>query len=271
MAVLPLWDENPTRRFPVVTVALIVVCVGTYLFVQPGAATGDGVRFSYEWAAIPCEIAEGRPLSTQEVLTTLQVGDTTACDLPGDTSPPVFPAKGVWLAALVSMFLHGSLLHLGGNMLFLWVFGNNVEDHLGSVRFAVFYVAAGLAATLAHILVQLDSTVPVVGASGAIAGVMGAYLVWFPWARVRSLVLLVVIPLLLRVPAAVVLGFWLVSQFFVGPEDGIAWMAHVGGFVFGAGIGLLARTSPSFNRRLWVERHHALGGAAWDNRRGGRR
>jgi membrane associated rhomboid family serine protease len=274
--VLPLWDENPTRRFPAVTIALIAICVAVHLFVQPQATDGDGVRFGYEWAAIPCEITEGRPLSVDEVLVTLQTGDATACDLAGDTSPPVFPDKNVWLAALVSMFLHAGLLHLAGNMLFLWVFGNNVEDHLGPVRFALFYVAAGIVATAAHIAVQLDSTVPVVGASGAIAGVMGAYLVWFPWARVRTVVILGIIPLPFRLPAAVPLAFWFVTQFFVGAEDGIAWMAHVGGFAFGALVGLFARTSPTFNRRLWVDKHRVLLGAGprgpggrWDNRRGG--
>lgn len=265
---LPLWDENPTRRVPVVTVALMVVCVAVYLFVQPQSDDGEGVRFAYEYAAIPCELVEGRPLTTTEVVTTLQTGDTAACAIPLDDSPAVFPDKNVWLAALVSMFLHGGLLHIGGNMLFLWVFGNNVEDHMGAVRFLLFYVSAGIVATAAHIAVQLDSTVPVVGASGAIAGVMGAYLVWFPWARVRSLVILGIIPLLLRLPAVVPLGVWFVTQFFVGADEGIAWMAHVGGFAFGAAVGLLARTSRRFNRNLWVARYRPAG-ATWDNRRGG--
>jgi membrane associated rhomboid family serine protease len=266
--VLPLSDENPTARAPVLTVALIVVNVAVFLFVQPQADAGEGVRFTYEYAAIPCEIVEGRPLTATEVVATLQEGDATACGRAGDASGPVFPGKNVWLAGFVSMFLHAGVLHLGGNMLFLWVFGNNIEDHLGRVRFALFYVAGGMVATGAHILVQLDSTIPVVGASGAIAAVMGAYLVWFPWARVRSLVILGIIPLLLPIPAAVLLAVWFGSQFFIGPDDGVAWMAHVGGFAFGAVIGLLARADPRFNQRLWVARYRATG-ATWDNRRGG--
>jgi membrane associated rhomboid family serine protease len=138
------------------------------------------------------------------------------------------------------MFLHGGWLHLGGNMLFLWVFGNNIEDRMGSGPYLGFYLLAGLAAAAAHIAVQPDSTVPVVGASGAVAGVMGAYLVLFPNVRIRSLFFFFFI-LFRDVPAKWLLGFWFVSQFFINPADGVAWVAHVGGFAFGALVALVLR------------------------------
>jgi membrane associated rhomboid family serine protease len=149
----------------------------------------------------------------------------------------VFPHKHVFLAVLSSMFLHGGLLHLGGNMLFLWVFGNNVEDRLGRVRYALFYVVAGVVATFTHVFLQPTSTIPVIGASGAIAGVMGAYLVWFPNARVLSLLFFIIA----RIRAKWWLLIWFVSQFFVNPNEGVAWAAHVGGFVFGALVALVLR------------------------------
>jgi membrane associated rhomboid family serine protease len=141
------------------------------------------------------------------------------------------------------MFMHGSILHIAGNMLFLWVFGNNIEDRMGKVAFVLFYLAGGLAAALAHIFVQPDSTVPVVGASGAIAAVMGAYLVLFPDAPIRTIIIFYFI-LFRDISAKWLLGFWFVSQFFVNPNEGVAWVAHVGGFVFGALVALL------FRRRL---------------------
>jgi membrane associated rhomboid family serine protease len=136
------------------------------------------------------------------------------------------------------MFLHGGFLHLAGNMLFLWVFGNNIEDRLGHLPFVAFYLVCGLAATLAHVAVQPGSTVPLVGASGAIAGVMGAYLVWFP----NALVLSWVVPFfLVPVRAKWFLGIWFVLQFFTNPNAGVAWVAHVAGFVAGALAALVLR------------------------------
>ena len=230
----PLKDYNPTRTTPVVTILLIAACVVIFVFIQPKGGDIDEARFTYETAAIPCEVVEGRPLSRLEVRETL-AGDTEACTEDPE-SPARFPGKSVFLAVLYSMFLHGSWLHLGGNMLFLWTFGNNIEDR-GKVTYVVFYLLAGLAATVAHIAVQPDSTVPVVGASGAIAGVMGAYLVLFPTVRIRSLVFFLIVD----VPAMFLLGFWFVTQFFTNPSEGVAWVAHVGGFVFGALVALFLR------------------------------
>jgi membrane associated rhomboid family serine protease len=248
---LPLRDDNPTRRFPFVTVALIVANVVVYLLLQQPAATGAAagdVRFVYEYAAIPCEVVTGDPLDADEISRTLQFGEDEACVGESQTNvPELFPDKRVRVAVLVSMFLHGSLLHLAGNMLFLWIFGNNVEDRLGPVRYLAFYALAGVVATLVHIAFQPGSTVPLVGASGAIAGVMGAYLVWFPRARILTLVTF----FLVEIPAIWVLGFWFVSQFFINPLSGVASMAHVGGFVFGVLGGLVMRPRRPQQPGLW--------------------
>ena len=148
------------------------------------------------------------------------------------------------------MFLHGSILHVLGNMLFLWIFGNNVEDQLGPFWFLVLYLVGGVVASLVHILGNLDSTSPFLGASGAIAVVMGAYIVWFPRARVLTLVPIVFIFLPVRLPAIVVLGLWFVLQFFTQSSSGIATLAHIGGFVFGMLVAfVLARRPVSATRR----------------------
>lgn len=262
---IPLKDENPTRHRPVATLLLIVACAAVYLLWQPsplGDTEGDA-RFTAERAAIPCEVREGRPLTIDELRATYQVGRSDACEVGSPTSPAGFPDKSVWGSVLLSMFLHGSLLHLGGNLLFLWIFGNNTEDHFGPGRYLVFYVVGGIVATLTHVALNLDSTIPMVGASGAIAAVMGAYLVWFPQAPVRTLVIIVIVPLILRIRARWVLGFWFVLQFFTSPNSGVAWAAHVGGFVFGALVGLAVRASPAVRRILW-RRSARPTVSAWD-------
>ncbi len=237
---LPLKDYNPTRRFPVVTVLLIAVNVYVYFLVQrPYDERRSQLRFNYSYAAIPCEVVDGEPLSEDEVVRTLEAGDTESC-IHDDLSPPVFPDKNVFLALLYSMFLHGSLLHIGGNMLFLWIFGNNIEDRMGAPAYTAFYLVSGLVASAAHILVQPNSTIPVVGASGAVAGVMGAYLVLFPNVKIRTLFIFLLV-LIRDVQAKWLLGFWFVFQFFTNPSAGVAWVAHVGGFVFGALVALFLR------------------------------
>lgn len=240
---LPIGDINPTRRHAFVTVALMVACVAIYFGFQQRAqdrvieTRGDSilvpadVGFTLRWAAVPCEVTQGHPLTINEART--DVCSRTA------QGQRLYPEKRVFLALVVSMFMHGSILHLAGNMLFLWIFGNNIEDRLGSVRYALFYVVGGLVATLAHVLVQPSSTTPVVGASGAIAAVMGAYLVWYPNAQVRTLV--IVFPALIR--AKWFLAIWFVMQFFTNSSSGIAWVAHVAGFVFGVVIALWVRAN----------------------------
>ena len=249
---IPLKDENPTSRPAVVTFALVLACAGMWFLVQEGQADtrivdvggrqvevqGD-LAFNLEWTAVPCEVVEQEPLNLAEVRDTFERGDDTACgaEVEGGTAE-LFPDKSIWLSLLVSMFLHGSLLHLGGNLLYLWIFGNNVEDRLGHVAYLGFYLAGGVVATLAHVAVNADSTVPLVGASGAIAAVMGAYLVWYPEARIRTLFVMIFITFM-RIRAKWLLGFWFVLQFFTGNDSGVAWMAHVGGFVFGVVVGML--------------------------------
>jgi membrane associated rhomboid family serine protease len=242
--VLPLHDDNPVGRPPVITWLIIGLCLLAYFLWQPGPfdSTGEDTEFNYENAAIPCEVLEGRPLDAAEVDATLrsQAGDPEPCGIDDGQSPEVFPEKNVYLAIVTSMFLHGGLLHIGGNLLFLWIFGNNVEDVFGKVGYVLFYLVGGIVATLTHVALNPDSTIPLVGASGAIAAVMGAYLVLFPHARVRTLVFAFLI-FFVQLRAMWVLGAWFILQFFTDPTDGVAWAAHVGGFVFGVGIGLVVR------------------------------
>ena len=245
---LPLKDYNPTTRRAWITLGLIAVNVFVYFLIQPhGQGNVDPqseaiaeAKFTYEHAAIACEVTHGRPLTVAEINLTLN-GDTTACKAYEPPSPEFAPHKNVYLAVLYSMFLHGSLLHIGGNMLFLWIFGNNIEDRMGWIGYPIFYIVAGIVAAATQFAVQPSSTVPVVGASGAIAGVMGSYLVLFPRVRIRTLFIIVIIPLIRDIPAAWLLAFWFVLQFFTSPSSGVAWMAHVGGFVFGVLVTLPLR------------------------------
>jgi membrane associated rhomboid family serine protease len=246
---LPLLDRNPTRRTPVVTILLIVANVAVFFLIQGPAEsdTGGAAAFFYEHAAIPCEVVTGDPLDENEITLGIQAGIDACSSESEEGVPEVFPAKRVWLAVVSSMFFHGGILHLAGNMLFLWIFGNNIEDHLGWFRYLAFYLLGGVVATLAHVAVQPGSTIPLVGASGAIAGVMGAYLIWFPRARILTLVFI----FLIEIPAMWVLGFWFVSQFFIDPTSGVAATAHVGGFVFGIVAGLLVRRSVRARQMAW--------------------
>jgi membrane associated rhomboid family serine protease len=225
--VFPLKDNIPTLRFPAVTVTLILVNVVAYFFWQKGGFTfGNPTGQHYlcnlvDYAEIPYEVTHpGEQVGAQ-----------------GCARPDV----PTWVTLFTSMFMHGGLLHLGGNMLFLWIFGNNVEDSMGPVKFIVFYLLAGLAASALQVAVGPDAMVPSIGASGAIAGVLGGYLILFPRARVITLVIIIFFVTLIEVPAVVILGFWFVQQVLFGALDlnssgsqgGVAYFAHIGGFVFG--------------------------------------
>jgi membrane associated rhomboid family serine protease len=244
--VLPLRDLNPTKRLPIITLLLIAVNVLVYFAIQPHSTTQKSDQFVYDHAAIPCEILHGHPLTGPQIaLQSCSAPDrdviVSVNGVPERVpAEPFAPGKNVYLAIIVSMFLHANLLHIGGNMLFLWIFGNNVEDRLGRIRYTIFYFAAGIIAALGFAAANLHSVAPLVGASGAIAGVMGAYLIWFPRARILSLV--VIVPVYL--PAAPVLVIWFVTQFFTDPNSGVAWVAHVCGFIFGAAIALALRAPP---------------------------
>ncbi len=243
---LPLKDENPISITPFITFLIIAACTLIYFGPQEGVADEQqALEFNLEYAAIPCEIRTGDPLSTEEIGATFEGGDFNAC-VENDATGPLYPDKNVYLGGLTSMFLHGSILHLLGNMWSLWIFGNNIEDRLGHVRYLLFYLVGGFVATAAHFFAQPASTVPVVGASGAIAAIMGAYLVWFPNAPIRTIVFF----FLRDISAKWFLGIWFVTQFFTGSDSGVAWVAHVGGFVFGAFIGLVVRTTDYGSRRI---------------------
>jgi membrane associated rhomboid family serine protease len=217
----PIRDVNPTRIRPLVTLALIAANVIVFVLIQPQESP-EADEFAYRNAAIACEITTGDPLDAAEI-TTGQCSETTRGE-------PVFPSKNVWLSVGVSMFLHGGIGHLFFNMWSLWIFGGNVEEAFGWLGYIFMYLASGVAATLGFVLLNPDVTVPLIGASGAIAGVMGSYLVLFPRHHVLTLVFFRIV----AIPAIVFLGIWFASQFLlVGGDSGIAWEAHVAGFVFG--------------------------------------
>jgi len=224
--VIPLRDRNPTRRTPVITIGLVAACfVAFAVELSVTAAGGDRAleAFFEQWGAVPADIT--RALET------------------GDYFGPAI------LGMFTSMFLHGGWLHILGNMLYLWIFGNNVEDRMGRIPFLLFYLVGGITAALTQVVISPHSEVPLVGASGAIAAALGAYIVLFPGARILSLVFLGFFYQLLEVPALVILGFWFVLQLISGAAalgattatGGVAFFAHIGGFVLGVAVGLLLR------------------------------
>ena len=242
---IPLRDENPVRRFPLVTRTLVAVNALLFLL-----AAAEGLeRVAYEYGAIPAFLVTPslRDESTVEVVQ--EVGSTdiygkevsrklsVRVDVPEQSVPPI-------LTLLTSMFLHAGLLHLVGNMWFLWIFGDNVEDILGRGRFLVFYLACGIAASLTHVFLNPNSITPMIGASGAISGLMGAYMRRFPMARVVTLIPIFLFFQIVRIPAFVFLGVWLLLQLLsAGSQVGIAWFAHIGGFLAGfVLIGFMTRS-----------------------------
>ena len=256
----PLKDDNPTTRTAWVTIIFIVLNVAVFFGPQGMADPQNTERdITLEFAAIPCEVVTGSGITLIEVRELYERGNDTACDL-DPTGLPLFPNKLERVAVIFSMFMHGGWMHLLGNVWFLWLFGNNVEDHLGTARYFIFYLVGGITATVAHIAVQPDSIVPIVGASGAVAATMGAYAVWFPNAPIRTFIFLV----LWRVKAKWWLGFWLISQFFIGADSQVAWMAHVGGFVFGAATALLVRRFPAARDRAFTQPYR-FDGRPWDS------
>jgi len=222
----PLKDINPTERFPFVTIGLIVINAVVYLYEVSLGPQLDA--FITSWGTVPYEIAN-------------------AVDVVGrDPSAPIVHTKAPvvpYVTLLSSMFIHGGFWHLFGNMLYLWIFGNNIEDLMGPLKFLVFYLICGLIASLTHVLIQPNSTIPMVGASGAVSGVLGAYLIVYPRARVLTLIFLIFFIRLMLIPAGVLLAFWFIFNAFSGVASlglkggGVAWFAHIGGFL--AGIVLL--------------------------------
>lgn len=209
---IPLHDDNPTSIFPHVTIAIIVICAVVFLWeLSLGQASQMAI---YAYGAIPAVVVGGKTL------------------------PPEVDMIPAWLTIFTSMFMHGGWMHIIGNMLYLWIFGNNVEDAMGHKRFAVFYLVCGVLAFLAHAMTNVHSEVPTVGASGAISGVLGAYLLLHPKARVLVLIPLGFFLYTTRFPAAVVLVLWfglqlLSSAMTPAGQGGVAFGAHIGGFVAG--------------------------------------
>jgi len=236
----PIGDQNEPGHGPAfVTLALIAANVAVFVFLQQ---LGANEPFLYGWSAIPLEITTGTDLVDPRSITI----DGQQFQVPQAPGP-----DPIQLTLLSSMFMHGDLLHLGGNMLFLWVFGDNVEHRAGRIPFIVAYLLAGLVGSLAQIMSSTESPIPTLGASGAISGVLGAYLVLFPGNRVTVFLF----RFLTQVPALVAIGMWIAFQVFaqfaapVG-EGGVAYLAHIGGFAAGVVAGLLFRALPAPRRRF---------------------
>lgn len=222
---IPLRDANPTRRAPVVTIAFVAACLAIFAYELGLLATGEAALdgFVRTWGVVPAELTvdwgEGSFLSMEAV------------------------------TLVTSQFLHGGWLHVLGNLLYLWIFGNNIEERFGRPAFVLFYLAGGIAAALTQVATDPASDIPMIGASGAIAAILGAYLVLYPRARITSLVFLGFFYQLIDVPAIIVLAFWFVLQLVDGLASlgvggvggGIAFFAHIGGFVFGVGVALVMR------------------------------
>jgi membrane associated rhomboid family serine protease len=234
---LPLKDNIPTRRFPIVTVAIIVICTIVYFGFQGGGLTGVNETKVVKYSAIPYEITH--PGKHCDPVATPQ-GVGVACEGEPGVRGHASSQPATFLTILFAMFMHGSLLHIGGNMLFLWIFGNNVEDSMGPFRFLIFYLLGGLVATAAQVAVDPSSTTPTLGASGAIAAVLGGYALLYPRARVITLVFIIIFVTVIELPAMLVLGAWFLlqlvdasSQQAAGGGGGVAYFAHIGGFLFG--------------------------------------
>jgi membrane associated rhomboid family serine protease len=269
--VLPLKDNNPTSRFPIVTVALIVINVAVFVWQLnfptdqrlDEAGFGSIDQSSLEYGAIPyrithpstgeCAIGAVAEVQGQFEAGVVCPGTKDYAEArvrseqnPGSNLGPfTIDEKAWWVTLFTSMFMHGGLLHIAGNMLFLWVFGNNIEERLGRLLFPLFYVLAGLLAVYTQALIDTSSTAPTIGASGAIAGVLGAYALLYPRARVLTLIFIIFFVTLIEIPALILLALWFILQFIPalgqvavesGGEQGVAYFAHVGGFVFGLAI-----------------------------------
>ena len=204
---IPLKDNVPTRTFPIITITIVLVNILVFLW-SLMLADGLGQQVVHIYALIPKEIL---------VAATVR--------------PDLLPYN--ILTIFTSMFLHGGILHLGGNMLYLWIFGNNVEDAVGHSRFILFYLFSGVAAALVQCSIDPGSAVPMIGASGAVSGILGAYLLLYPRARVKTLIFIFLFITTVDIPAMVLLSLWFFVQIVFSHGQGVAWFAHIGGFLFG--------------------------------------
>jgi membrane associated rhomboid family serine protease len=246
---IPIKDNIPTDRFPVVTLGLIIANFIVYLLaIRHGGSliSGPDTQEVLKYGVIPRALTH-HGVHCAEVVRQTLAGTSqpeVLCNnrlLAANGIPPENPLP-VWQTVVTSMFMHGSIIHIGGNMLFLWIFGNNVEDSMGPVKFFGFYILGGLAAVALQVAVGPNSTAPTIGASGAIAAVLGGYIVLYPRARVLSLVFIIFLFTVIELPAGVMLGIWFAEQAVFGAVGltspggsggGVAYFAHVGGFAFG--------------------------------------
>jgi membrane associated rhomboid family serine protease len=223
----PIGDDNSDRRItPYVNYAFIGLNILVFVFLQ---GLGGNDAFSYAFSLVPFEITTGTDLTGTQIVRDM-LGNAGRVEHYATPLP-------VYFNFLSSMFMHGDFLHLGGNMLFLWIFGDNIEDRIGHIRFAVFYLVCGFAAAAGQIIVDSDSIIPMLGASGAISGVLGGYIVLFPHKRVTAFIF----RFLTEVPAYVAIGIWIAYQlvlgYFTDPgSGGVAYAAHIGGFIAGAAL-----------------------------------
>jgi rhomboid family protein len=282
---IPLRDNIPTLRFPVLTVALIVINVAVFIWqwqfpvdrdLERAGLTSGIDQSAVEYGAVPYRITH--PADSKCFLAAVPHGNTISEEIACEGTPELRAAGEIvgervksthggtttvpkpvpldqaawWVTVLAAMFMHGGILHIAGNMLFLWIFGNNIEDSMGRSRFLLFYLLAGLISLYAQALIDTSSTVPTIGASGAIAGVLGGYALMFPRARVLTLIFIIFFVTLIEIPAVILLGVWFVLQFVpaigqtavtdLAGGDSVAYLAHVGGFIFGlAAIKLFVR------------------------------
>jgi rhomboid family protein len=282
---IPLRDNIPTLRFPVLTVALIVINVAVFIWqwqfpvdrdLERAGLTSGIDQSAVEYGAVPYRITH--PADSKCFLAAVPHGNTISEEIACEGTPELRAAGEIvgervkstqggtttvpkpvpldqaawWVTVLAAMFMHGGILHIAGNMLFLWIFGNNIEDSMGRPRFLLFYLLAGLISLYAQALIDTSSTVPTIGASGAIAGVLGGYALMFPRARVLTLIFIIFFVTLIEIPAVILLGVWFVLQFVpaigqtavtdLAGGDSVAYLAHVGGFIFGlAAIKLFVR------------------------------
>jgi membrane associated rhomboid family serine protease len=253
--VFPLKDNIPTERFPGITVALIAINVCVFLFrQQPSGFSSVDNETVVKYGAIPYELTHpgkscglgDRVTGTGELIAskngTVACEGTTVDTAEGRTEIRAISGSQppAWLTIFTAMFMHGGFLHIIGNMLFLWIFGNNVEDSMGPLKFLGFYLLSGIAALALQVAFNTASTVPTIGASGAIAGVLGGYILLYPRARVLTLIFLIFFVTFIEIPAVLVLGLWFLQQIYFGVADlsdptggGVAYFAHIGGFAFG--------------------------------------
>jgi membrane associated rhomboid family serine protease len=246
--VIPIKDNVPTRRFPILTVAIIVICCVVYV-VQGGRISGPNSATVVKYSAIPYEITHPGKHCYLAVDRADPRRNAPVCQgtqnyraLASDPSVKLEDRRqpSTILTILFAMFMHGSILHIAGNMLFLWIFGNNIEDSMSRWRFALFYLLGGIVATAAQVAVDPSSTTPTLGASGAIAAVLGGYALLYPRARVVTLVFIIIFVTVIELPALLVLGGWFLLQLVdasslatTGGGGGVAYFAHIGGFLFG--------------------------------------